>query len=202
MVVANNGEKRTRVWRTRWAAIGAAVAVSLGGGGLFFANAASSPASSFVPVDAVRVVDSRQLPGLGILEPLTSGVSVDVNVVGTLFDGLNIIPQVVPPGATAVALNVTLVGPTADGFLSVRAADSSGAPSTSSINARATEIVANAVTVRLPTAGVDEGDIELTYDAYGSVGPTAHVLVDIVGYYVGTEMMPTEPTVTIVVTDG
>ncbi len=50
-----------RMWRSRWAAIGAAVAVSLGAGGIFFAEAASPP-SSVVLVAPVRILDTRD-PG-------------------------------------------------------------------------------------------------------------------------------------------
>ena len=53
------------VRRTRWAAIGAAVAVTLGAGGLLTASAASSTPSAFVAVVPVRVVDTRSGLGLG-----------------------------------------------------------------------------------------------------------------------------------------
>lgn len=36
--------------------------------------------------------------------------------------------------------------------------------------------------VALPTAGPDAGKLELTYDAYGSAGPTTDLLIDVVGY--------------------
>jgi len=36
------GVSRRPLWRSRWAAIGAAVAVTLGGGGMFAVQAASS----------------------------------------------------------------------------------------------------------------------------------------------------------------
>ena len=42
-------KQSTGMWRTRWATIGAAVAVTLGAGGLFAANATAT-SSSFVPV--------------------------------------------------------------------------------------------------------------------------------------------------------
>ncbi|HYN34027.1 MAG TPA: hypothetical protein VES40_15490 [Ilumatobacteraceae bacterium] len=47
--------QRRGVWRSRWAAFGAAVAVTLGGGGLFVANAASGPTSAVVTVTPERV---------------------------------------------------------------------------------------------------------------------------------------------------
>lgn len=42
MVYVSASGDRRRLWRSRWAAMGAAVAVTLGGGGFFVANAASS----------------------------------------------------------------------------------------------------------------------------------------------------------------
>ena len=50
--------------RSRWAAIGAAVAVSLGAGTLFVASAADSEPSSFVAVTPTRIVDTREALGL------------------------------------------------------------------------------------------------------------------------------------------
>ena len=43
-----NDDSRRGMWRSRWAAIGAAVAVSLGAGGLFVAQATPGPAESTV----------------------------------------------------------------------------------------------------------------------------------------------------------
>ena len=90
----------------------------------------------------------------------------------------------VPAGATGVLLNTTVVGPTADGFLSIRPGDASGAPSTSSLNFKAGEVVPNSVQVGLPTSGATAGQIDITYDALGVSGPKTEVLIDVVGYLV------------------
>ncbi len=45
------------VARSRWAAIGAAVAVSLGGGAVFVANAVVG-GSTFVPIEPCRLLDT------------------------------------------------------------------------------------------------------------------------------------------------
>ncbi len=167
-------------WRSRWAALGAAVAVSLGGGGFFVANAAvTDPASSFVPVDPVRVVDSRD--GTGVAGPLASLADQDVQVTGTVntTDGMQ---EVVPAGANGVVLNVTAIRPTAGGFISVRPGGSTGTAATSSVNFEQGAIVANSVTVAVPTSGTDAGEISLRFDAFGVSGPTTDVTVDIVGY--------------------
>jgi hypothetical protein len=47
-VVASVAGRRRGVWRSRWAAVGAAVAVTLGGGGMVVVNAASGVPSSVV----------------------------------------------------------------------------------------------------------------------------------------------------------
>jgi hypothetical protein len=111
---------------------------------------------------------------------LVSPIPQVLQVTGSIArpDGTSAV--VVPSGATAVVLNVTVAGPTADGFLSVRPDGTPGAPETSNLNFTAGDIVPNAVTAALPSSG----KIELTYDAYSAAGPTTDVLVDVTGYYV------------------
>ncbi len=163
---------RGRLWRSRWAAMGAAVVVTLGGGGMFAVQAASSAPSLVVTIDPVRILDTRDPVNLGLPGPFVSAVSQKLQVTG----------PVVPAGATGVLLNVTAVRPSADGFLSVRPGDATGAPSTSSLNFTAGDIVPNSVQVGLPTTGVNAGQIDITYDAFGQAGPTTEVLIDVVGY--------------------
>jgi hypothetical protein len=165
-------EPRRRLWRSRWAAIGAAVVVTFGGGGLFVANAASSLPSSVVTIDPVRILDTRT--DVGLPGPFVSAVSQKLQVTGLA----------VPAGSTGVLLNVTVVRPTAAGFLSVRPGDATGAPSTSSLNFIAGDIVPNSVQLGLPTTGANAGQIDITYDAFGQAGPTTEVLIDVVGYMV------------------
>ncbi len=170
---------RRGVLRSRWAALGAAVAVSLGGGGLYIVQAASGPPSATVTIDPLRILDTRS--GLGLTGPFASTIGRDVTVTGSIPTATGT-QVVVPSGATGVMLNVTVVNPSADGFVSVRPATATGAPTTSSLNFTAGDIVPNAVTVQLPTSGSDNGKIEITYDAFGAVGPTTDILVDVVGY--------------------
>ncbi|HQZ34822.1 MAG TPA: hypothetical protein PK020_10370 [Ilumatobacteraceae bacterium] len=167
--VAGDGR---RLSRSRWAAIGAAVAVALGGGGIFVANATSSVSSSIVTIDPTRILDTRT--DVGLPGPFVSAVSQRLQVTG----------GAVPVGATGVLLNVTVVNPTADGFLSVRPGDATGAPTTSSLNFKAGDLIPNSVQVGLPTSGAKAGQIDITYDAYGVAGPTTEVLIDVVGYMV------------------
>jgi hypothetical protein len=133
----------------------------------------AGPSSSVVTIDPVRILDTRT--NVGLPGPFVSAVSQKLPVAGT---------AAVPVGATGVLLNVTVVGPTAAGFLSVRPGDATGAPSTSSLNFTAGDIVPNAVQVALPTTGTNAGRIDITYDAFGITGPTTEVLIDVVGYMV------------------
>ena len=72
------------VMRSRWAAIGAAVAVSLGGGGVFLASAAPSAPSSVVTIDPVRILDTRDPVNVGLAGPFVSPVSQKLTVTGSV----------------------------------------------------------------------------------------------------------------------
>lgn len=168
----------------RYAVMGAAAALAIGiAGAVRVASADTAAASTFVPVTPVRVLDTRDPVDLGLTGPFESQVGQDLHVTGVIATAGGSV-EVLPAGATAVAMNVTVVSPTASGFLSIRPADAAGSPTTSSLNVAAGDIVPNAVTVRLPTAGPDAGSIEIEFDAYGTPGAT-DVLVDVVGYYSG-----------------
>lgn len=170
-----------RGWRSRWAAIGAAVAVTLGAGATTWQATASSGGdeSTFVPVTPTRILDTRI--DLGLTGPFTSADPRTLTVTGQIptADGTQ---TVVPTHANGIALNVTAVAPAAAGFISVRPGDATGTPTTSSLNFEAGDTTPNAVTVSVPTSGTGTGQIELTYDAYGQIGPTTDILVDVVGY--------------------
>jgi hypothetical protein len=173
----------THALRIRWAAIGAAIAVSLGGGVTLFAQAGTAPASSstFVAVSPVRVLDTRDAVVLWA-GPFVTGVPHDVKVTGAIPTSSGT-QTVMPAGSTGVVLNVTVLNSTADGFVSVRPADAVDAPKTSNINFEARKTVANSITVNLPTSGADAGTFEVWFDSMGVAGATADILVDITGYY-------------------
>ena len=166
--------------RSRWSAIGAALAVTLGAGGFGFAGASAEVESSFVSVTPARILDTRT--GSGLVGPLVSPSPRVLQVTGSIARQNGSLAVVVPSGASAVVLNVTVVGADASGFLSVRPDGTPGVPETSNLNFIAAATISNAVTVALPSSG----KIELTYDAYGAVGPTTNVLVDVTGYYTPT----------------
>jgi len=173
---------RTSLWRSRWAAIGAAVAVSLGAGGMFVAQAAPGASeSTIVSVTPERILDTRNGNDIGLPGPFVSAASQKLQVTGPIATATGN-RTVVPTGATGVLLNVTPVSPTAAGFISIRPGDAAGAATTSSLNFTTGGISPNAVQVAVPTAGANAGKIDITFDAYGVAGPTTDVLIDVVGY--------------------
>lgn len=146
--------------------------------------------SVFVPISPQRILDTRS--DLGLVGPFSSNVPRVVTVSGSVSTAKGTM-VVVPQGSTGVTLNVTVVGPSADGFLSVRPAGSAGAPSTSNLNFVAQSTTPNAVTVALPANGA----VEVFFDAYGKTGPTTDVLIDVMGYFeqsAGGAQGPAGPT--------
>ena len=190
-------------WRTRWAAIGAAVAVTVGAGGLYTVGADSAP-SAFVAVDPVRVLDTR-LDGFG--GAFTSAQPRLLTVTGTIptvaADGITVTNrQAVADGATAIVANVTAVTPSTPGFVAVRPGTATGNPTTSSINFTTSGVVApNSVTVEVPTSGPTAGQIELFFSG-ASPAATTHLLVDIVGYYTAVDAAPAPARVVWVAASG
>ena len=94
--------------RSRWAAIGAAVAVTLGGGGLIGVSAASGDASSLKTVTPTRIMDTRQGT-----DGKVSGKTVALQVTGEITTYTSSGPTaatVVPAGANAVSMNLTVTG--------------------------------------------------------------------------------------------
>jgi hypothetical protein len=179
--VTSGSDSRGRLWRSRWAAIGAAVAVTFGAGGLVAVNAAGGVDSTTVLTDPVRVLDSRDPTNVGLAGPFASQVSQKLQITGSIPTTTGT-KTVVPAGATGVLLNVTTVFSTANGFISIRPGDATGLPTTSSLNFNAGQVVPNAVLVALATSGANAGKIDITYDAYGASGPTTDILIDVVGY--------------------
>jgi hypothetical protein len=94
------------------------------------------------PVQPTRLLDTRDDTG-GHRSKLGAG-EVFALAVGGRAD--------VPASATAVALNVTAVGPDGDGFLSAWPCGAAE-PATSSLNFVGGQVVANAVIVGLGTGG-------------------------------------------------
>lgn len=168
---------RARVGRLGWIALGALIAiVPAWSTPSPIAASGIAAGSTFVPITPQRILDTRV--GLGLAGAFNSKSPRNLNITGQVATE-NGNMTVVPQGATGVTLNVTVIGATADGYLSVRPAGSSGKPSTSNLNFVAGSLTPNAVTVALPSSGA----VEVYFDAYGVTGPTADVLVDVMGYF-------------------
>jgi YVTN family beta-propeller protein len=161
-----------RLGRVRWAAIGAALAVSLGAGGMGIVNATISSGSKavYVPIAPCRLADTRPAPDtVGPKStPIGAGQTHTFTVRGSNGNCS------IPTGATAIVANVTAVGPTAQSFMTIWPADQPQ-PNASSLNYSAGQApFPNAVTVTLS----GDGKIKVA-NKNGSV----HVIVDIAGYY-------------------
>jgi len=164
-------EDRAHLGRSRWAAIGAAVAVTIGiGGGIAITNAVGEGApSAFVPITPCRLLDTRADSSVGPRKtPLTAGETFVQQVTGTNGN------CTIPAGTQGVAFNVTVVNGTATSFLSVWPSDASK-PLVSSLNWLAgTPPIPNKVDVRLSA----DGKV-----SFFNNGGTVDLVADVVGYY-------------------
>ncbi len=127
-----------------------------------FAYATTPPAASFFTVSPCRVVDTRaaQAPALAPGERRTLAVAGHCGV---------------PTSANAVALNVTVASPAAQGFVRVTAGN--GLSETSTLNFVAGATRANNALVLLASDG--SGTVAATN---GSAGAT-HLVLDVTGYF-------------------
>jgi hypothetical protein len=159
--------------RTRWAAIGAAVAVALGaGGGISLVNAAvsSGERSVFVAITPCRLADLRPAPDT--VGPRTTPLGPADTYT---FDGWGKVGKcTLPTGTTGLSLNVTAVGATQKTNLRFFPADAT-LPTASNLNpAPGQPATPNAVTIGLSDTGQFKA-----YNAFGNVS----VIVDVVGVY-------------------
>lgn len=169
------------LWRSRWAAIGAAVAVTLGAGGLGLIEAVDSGEKPVtVTIIPRRIVDTRIDLGMTRVwnqSPKLMQVTGTVPVAAALGTEA---ATVVPSDAIGVLVNVTVVNPDSAGFLSLRPFGATGFPTTSTVNFTTVgAIEPNAATVDLGPGGKVEVWLS-TADSGGS----ADVLVDVLGYTV------------------
>ena len=143
--------------------------------------------SKFVPVNTVRILDTRK--GLGAPKARVgafSGVTLKVAGAG----------GVPPTGATAVLVNVTAVSPAAGGNLEVYP-DSEARPGTSTVNFGPGQTVANLAVVPLVNGKID---------LYNDSGNQVDILADVSGYYTssgtGSLLTTLTPTAIIDTTTG
>lgn len=121
-------------------------------------------AGAFAPLSPTRIADTRN--GTGAAGPVARGKTIDVQVTGRGGVPLS--------GAGAVVLNVTVVAPTAPGYLSTFPTGAARAQ-VSSLNFVARQTVANLVTVQLGAGG--------RVSLFNGSAGTVQVLADIAGYY-------------------
>ena len=171
-------DRASTLTRSRWAGIGAAVAVSLGAGGAgWFAHAAGVAApASFVSITPCRLFDTRPAPdNVGDRStPLDAGEDFARQVTGTNGN------CTIPSTATGISYNLTV--PTGiNGFLTVYPADATR-PLSSTINPVAGEgVKANGGIVGLSATGA--------ITVYTLTGPLDAVL-DITGYFLPATVAP------------
>ncbi len=142
----------------------------------------ASGGSDFVGVSPQRILDTRcaaspqpsycsseALPEANaMLGQMSPGTSITVQVGGT---------AAVPSAATAVVANLTAVGPTGPGFLTVYPSGSAQ-PTISDVNFPASvPAVPNLTVVSLPSSG--------SVVIYNGSSGTVNVLLDVVGYFTG-----------------
>ena len=184
------------VSRARWAAVGAAVAVSLGVGGIAVTNAAVSTGerTAFIPITPCRLFDTR--PSNPQIGPRATALAAH-EVFTAQVTGANG-NCTIPADASAVAMNVTTVDGTGASFLTIWPADV-GQPQASSLNwVPGSPPTPNKVDVKLSATG--------SISLYNDVG-TVNVLADVVGYYADHNhddryFTKTETTSDITMTDG
>jgi hypothetical protein len=167
-----DASQRPRLNRSRWAAIGAAVAVSLGAGGFGLANATISEGEMpvYIAIDPCRLTDTRPQFLVGP-RATPYGPNETVTWVGTGAQGnCN-----VPAGVSALALNVTALDATAPTYLQFAPGNTVTPGGASSLNPVPGEPpTPNAVTISID----DEGEFSI-YNLAGTV----NVIIDVVGYF-------------------
>ena len=131
--------------------------------------------AQFFPINTVRVYDSRQSAYAvnGILTPNSSRV-ISVKD-GHASSGTVNAADVVPVGATAIAFNATVSGPTGPNFLSIMPGDAA-AFTASTINFPAADDRAVGGVVKL------DANRQIKVFCGNQTGST-HVIIDVSGYY-------------------
>lgn len=130
-------------------------------------TATFAPAPGYFTLAPCRLVDTRNPAGPQGGPALSSGAARTFQVTGSCG---------VPPGATAVALNATAVGPTGEGHLQLYPGGTP-APATSVLNFPPRRTRANNAIVPLGAAG------DLVASAVVTGGGTTDLVIDVVGYF-------------------
>ncbi len=170
---SNSTTSRLSAIRTRWAAIGAAVAVTLGAGTIATVDAiqTSGERLSYTAITPCRLMNTRPGPNqVGPrTTPLQAGVTVVVDARGA--EG-NCTATDLPSDAKALQLNVTPVNATADTDITIW--PEGDKPQASSVNPRPGPPDPNAVTMELASDG--------SFRMQNKFG-TIDMVIDVLGFY-------------------
>ncbi|BAN01056.1 hypothetical protein [Ilumatobacter coccineus] len=178
--------------RSRWAAIGAAVAVTIGAGGLGLVNAqsATSDGLTYVPLTPCRLADSR--PGTDNVGPYDERIGATTQKFS--FDGRGTSGDcALPANAEALTMNVTGIQPDANSFYTLYPEDLASPPLAAHLVLGALTVTENEVTVTLD----DDGEFTL----FNNAG-TSHVVIDVLGAFVGAERTSCDTTAIVRGTAG
>lgn len=145
--------------------------VQTGTPGVWRKVAGAATAGAFHPIAPARVYDSR-LSAAGALGPNTNRV---ISVAAGIATGGATATEVVAPGATAIAFNLTAASPSGPNFLSVVPGDQTGF-TTSTLNFPGGFDCANGSVVGLDATR----QIRLFC---GDQAGSTHAIVDVTGYY-------------------
>ncbi len=136
-------------------------------------NGSVVAAGGFVPRAPYRALDSRNGTG-GINGPIGPGQTINVKVTGR--------GGIPATGVSAAALNITVTGPSAEGFITAYSGGTAQ-PGTSNLNFVPGQTVPNSA---ITPVGAD-GTISFTNNSPG----TTDLIADIAGYYIaGTPTVP------------
>jgi len=138
------------------------------------ATTAEPAATTYVPVEPARLLDSRH--NVGVSGVFKANVAQTFNVAGTLT---------IPANAVAVTGNLTVTGSTGRGYAAVTPI-ATNTPTTSTLNLPLGDTRANNVTVALNPSGGSLGAVFV-----GPAGTTAHLIFDVTGYFVADDTSAT-----------
>jgi len=122
--------------------------------------------ATYSTITPVRVLDSRPGYAIGLSGPFIPGTPRKLQVAAT---------NGIPADATAITGNLTVVGQTRAGYLSITKSSIAN-PTTSNLNFPLGDIRANGVSVPLNVTGA-------LWIVYKASGGSTHVILDVTGYY-------------------
>ena len=146
----------------------------------YFLNEEVAASHTFTSMTPVRVLDTRF--DVGLNNAFQANQNRTFDVAGRLG---------IPAGAKAITGNLTVVGQTRAGYVTLATNPPPSLPATSTINFPAGDTRANGVTVKLSAAG----GLSAVYKA--PPGATTHLILDVTGYYLndlnGARFVPLTP---------